>query len=199
MISTILLDVDGVLVVSEPFSDTLARDYGITLDMTAPFFHGPFEQCLTGKADLKDSIASYLPDWGWHGSVDEFLRLWFTSRQQVDDALLATVQHWRQEGIRCYLATNQERYRVDYLLTQTSLAGQFDGCFASCQLGYTKDNPAFFQAVLRALPDAQASDLLFWDDGPGNVETARTVGLHAEVYTTFDHFQQQMRAYQWKA
>ena len=199
MISTVLQDVDGVLVVGEPFSDTLARDYGITLDMTATFFRGPFEQCLTGKADLKDSIASHLPGWGWHGSVDEFLTLWFTSGQQVDEALLATVQQWRREGIRCYLATNQERYRVDYLLTQSGLAGQFDGCFASCQLGYTKDHPAFFQAVLRALPDTQASEVLFWDDSPGNVATARAVGLHAEVYSTFDHFQQQMRAYQWKA
>ena len=131
--------------------------------------------------------------------VDEFLRLWFTSGQQVDDALLATAQHWRQKGIRCYLATNQERYRVDYLLTQSGLAGQFDGCFASCHLGYTKDNPAFFQAVLRALPDAQPDELLFWDDSSRNVETARAVGLRAEVYSTFDHFQQQMTVYTWKA
>ena len=195
MISTVLLDVDGVLVVGELFSDTLARDYGITLDMTAAFFRGPFEQCLLGKADLKEEIASHLPGWGWRGSVDEFLSLWFTSGQQVDDALLAAAQQWRQEGIRCYLATNQERYRVDYLLTQSGLAGQLDGCFASCHLGYTKDNPAFFQAVLRALPDAQPDELLFWDDSPRNVTTARAVGLHAEVYTTFAAFQEQMRAY----
>jgi putative hydrolase of the HAD superfamily len=199
MISTVLLDVDGVLILGEPFSTTLARDYGITMEMTSPFFRGPFEHCLCGTADLKSEIASHLPAWGWRGSVEEFLSLWFTSMQGVDDALLATVQGWRQAGIRCYLATNQEHYRVDYLLTQSELAGQFDGCFASCQLGYTKDNPAFFQAILQALPGAQASEVLFWDDLPGNVATARTAGLHAEVYTTFDHFQEQIRAYTWKA
>ena len=199
MISTVLLDVDGVLIVGDPFSTTLARDYGITMEMTAPFFRGPFEHCLRGTADLKTEVASHLPAWGWRGSVEELLHVWFTTSQQVDDALLATVQHWRQAGIRCYLATNQERYRVDHLLTQSGLAGQFDGCFASCQLGYTKDNPAFFQGVLQALPATQADEVLFWDDGPANVATARAVGLHAEVYTTFDHFQQQVRAYTWKA
>ncbi|HEU5367574.1 MAG TPA: HAD-IA family hydrolase [Ktedonobacterales bacterium] len=196
MISTILFDVDGVLVVGDPFSVTLARDHHITLEMTAPFFrHGPFEQCLIGKADLKVEIASHLPRWGWRGSVAEFLDLWFTTSQQVDAALLAAVQRLRQQGIRCYLATNQERYRTDYLLTQMGLASQFDGCFSSSQLGCLKEHPAFFQAVLRALPGVQASDILFWDDSPANVATARAAGLQAEVYTTFASFEQQMRLY----
>ncbi|HLW03761.1 MAG TPA: HAD-IA family hydrolase [Ktedonobacterales bacterium] len=195
MIAAMLFDVDGVLIVGELFSVTLAREYGITTEMTATFFRGPFERCLIGKADLKAEIASHLPQWGWRGTVEEFLRFWFTTGQQVDEALLATAQQLRQEGVRCYLATNQERYRTDYLLTQTRLAQQFDGCFASSQLGYTKDDPRFFQTVLRALPGVQASDVLFWDDSPANVQTARAAGLHAEVYTTFANFQQQMRFY----
>ena len=195
MISIILFDIDGVLVIGEPFSVTLARDYGITTEVTAPFFRGPFAQCLIGKADLKAEIASHLPQWGWRGSIEEFISLWFTSMQKIDEALLATVQQLRQEGMRCCLATNQERYRTNYLLAQTSLAGQFDGCFSSSHLGYMKDNPAFFQAVWRALPGEQASEMLFWDDLPTNVETARAVGLHAEVYTTFASFEQQMRLY----
>jgi len=96
MISTVLFDVDGVLVVGEPFSVTLAREYGITLEMTAAFFRdGPFQQCLVGKADLKAEIASHLPQWGWRGSVEEFVSVWFTTGQQVDAALLAAVQQLR--------------------------------------------------------------------------------------------------------
>lgn len=196
MISTILFDVDGVLVVGDPFSATLAREQNITTDMTAAFFRGPFEQCLIGKADLKAELASYLPAWGWRGSVEAFLNLWFTTGQQLDEALLATARQLRQKGTRCYLATNQERYRTDYLLTQMGLARQFDGCFSSADLGYTKNHPAFFQAVLRALPGVQANEVLFWDDSPANVETARAVGLHAEVYTTFANFQQRLPLYQ---
>jgi putative hydrolase of the HAD superfamily len=135
MISTTLFDVDGVLIVGEPFSVTLAREYSITLEMTSTFFRdGPFQQCLVGKADLKAEIASHLPQWGWRGSVEEFVSVWFTTSQQVDQALLAAVRQLRQEGVRCYLATNQERYRTDHLLTRTALAGQFDGCFSSASL-----------------------------------------------------------------
>jgi len=58
-----------------------------------------------------------------------------------------------------------------------------------------KDDPAFFRAVLRAFPGAQASEILFWDDFLPNVETARAVGLRAELYTTFASFEQQIRQY----
>jgi putative hydrolase of the HAD superfamily len=195
MISTILFDVDGVLVTSDPFSVTLAREHHITTDMTVPFFRGPFRQCLTGHADLKAEIASHLPTWGWRGSVEEFLDLWFTTSQQLDANLLAAAQRLRQRGIHCYLATNQERYRTDYLLTRMGLASQFDGCYSSAHIGYMKDNPAFFQQVLQTLPGTPASDVLFWDDSPGNVATARIVGLLAEVYTTFVDFEQRLRQY----
>jgi putative hydrolase of the HAD superfamily len=196
VISTILFDVDGVLVVGDPFSVTLARDHHITLEMTAPFFrYGPFEQCLIGKADLKAEIASHLSEWGWRGSVEAFLDLWFTSSQQVDAPLLAAAQRLRQQGIRCYLATNQERYRAGYLLTQMGLAAQFDGCFASAHIGCLKEHPDFFRTVLRAIPNVQASDILFWDGSPANVAAARAAGLRAEVYTTFASFEQQMRLY----
>ncbi len=195
MISTILFDVDGVLVTSDPFSVTLARDHHITTDMTAEFFRGPFMQCLTGSADLKAEIASHLPSWGWRGSVEAFLDLWFTTSQHVDADLLAAVQRLRQRGIQCYLATNQERYRTDYLLNQMGLAEAFDGCFSSAHLGYMKDDPTFFQTVLQRLPGTAASNVLFWDDSPANVATARAVGLRAEIYTTFADFQQRLRQY----
>lgn len=68
MIRVLLFDVDGVLANGEQFSKRLARDYGITAEMTAPFFSGPFLQCLVGNADLKHVLKSQLAQWGWQDS-----------------------------------------------------------------------------------------------------------------------------------
>lgn len=195
MLKAMLFDVDGVLVNGEPFSRQLARDYGITLEMTAAFFRGPFSECLVGRADLKEEIASYLRQWGWQESVDQFLADWFAYETRIDEALLSAIQQLRQHGLSGYLATNQERYRAAYILNEMGFAGKFDGMFSSASLGYMKHEPAFFISVLDALPGIQAQEILFWDDSPGNVATARAVGMQAELYTNFSAYEKHMSHY----
>ncbi len=192
MLKAMLFDVDGVLVNGEPFSQQLAREYGITLEMTAAFFQGPFSGCLVGKADLKQEIAGYLLQWDWQRSVDEFLADWFAYETCIDEALLASIQQLRQQGLPCYLATNQEQYRTAYILNEMGFAGKFDGMFSSAHIGCMKHEPAFFAAVLEALPDVQAREILFWDDSPANVATARATGIQAELYTNFANYEKQM-------
>lgn len=187
MIKTLLFDVDGVLAIGEPWHKDLAPTYGITREMTAPFFKGPFQACLVGKADLKEELAAYLPRWGWSQSVEAFLDYWFC-RYALDTQLLSTIQQMRARGIKCYLATQQERYRTAYILHEMGFAELFDGMFSSAHIGYMKSEPRFFTSVLDALTGCQAEDVLFWDDTPANVVTAQRVGIQAEVYRDFTHF-----------
>ena len=195
LIQVIIFDVDGVLVNGERFNKRLIRDYGITEEMTASFFKGRFSECLIGKADLKQELGDYLPQWGWQGSVDEFMSIWFRHEHCIDEQLVRQIQQWRQQGIRCYIATNQEKYRTAYMLEQMGFAKAFDGCFSSAHVGCLKDDRAFFAHVLDALHNVQADDILFWDDSIGNVTTAQSVGLHAEFYYGFADFEKKMSQY----
>ena len=129
MIKVLLFDVDGVLANGEPFSRSLARDYAITLEKTSSFFRGPFLECLVGKADLKRLLTPYLLSWGWQGSVDDFLACWFRAEHAINEALLHSVTELRQQGILCYLATNQEQYRTTYILDQMGLLSPLTACF----------------------------------------------------------------------
>jgi putative hydrolase of the HAD superfamily len=195
MIKAMLFDVDGVLAVGESFSKILAREQGITRETAAPFYTGPFVQCLIGKADLKQELAAYLPQWQWRGSIDEFVRYWLIREHVLNEPLIDAIQKLRRQGTRCYVATNQEQYRTRYILEGMGFAETFDGMFSSCAIGYTKDDIAFFEHVLHILNDVQPREILFWDDSPGNVAVAREAGLHAEVYCDFADFMQKVRAY----
>jgi len=195
MIKAILFDVDGVLAIGESFSKILAREQGITKEMAAPFYRDQFYKCLIGEADLKQELATYLPQWEWRGSIDEFLHYWLTSEHVINQPLINAIQQLREQGIRCYIATNQEKYRTQYILEQMGFAEQFDGMFSSAHIGYMKNNNAFFEHVLRELTSARAQEILFWDDAVDNVATAREVGLKAEVYSNFADFEQKMREY----
>jgi putative hydrolase of the HAD superfamily len=195
MLKILLFDVDGVIVGSESFSLSLERDYGITREMITPFFKEKFYACLIGRADLKECLKDYLHKWGWQQSVNAFLAYWFQCEHNIDESLLDAVQGMRQQGIRCCLATNQEKYRTQYMLTRMGFAEKFDGVFSSAQLGYTKSDKSFFEKMLRSLPGIQPDEMLFWDDTQQNVDVARELGLNAEVYTDFDDFAQKTAEY----
>lgn len=194
MITTLLFDVDGVLLVGEPWSKDLPTTYGITTAMLAPFFKDAFPACLTGKADLKEELAPYLPRWNWPLAVDDFIDYWFR-HYTLDQMLLKHIQQLRQNGTRCYLATQQERYRTDYLLHTLGFAQQFDGAFSSVDLGFLKTDAAFFEAVLRFFDPCRPTEILFWDDSAANVAMARSVGLQAEIYNNFANFLAAMKDY----
>ena len=195
MIQVLLLDVDGVLVQGEAFSKHLERDYGISPAIIAPFFQEKFLACLTGSADLKTEIAPYLQQWGWTWSVDALLDYWFSCEHVIDTPLVESIQQLRQQGIRCYLATQQEKYRTTYILEQMGFARDFDGMFSSADVGILKKDVAFFQQILAALSPIDPGNVLFWDDTPLNVEVAKQAGIQAEIYADFAHFQQTLFHY----
>ena len=126
MITTLILDADGVLINGESFADALHRDFAVDLAKEKEFFKGPFQECLVGKRDLKESVAPYLPSFGFKGSADEFLAYWFKSEHAINDALMTAVGRLRAAGVRVVLATNQEKYRTDYMLQHMGFADAFD-------------------------------------------------------------------------
>jgi putative hydrolase of the HAD superfamily len=79
------------------------------------FFRGIFQECLIGNADLREILPSYLNEWGWKDGVDSYLKHWFDSENLPDHALIKRAQELRKSGIKCYVATNQEKYRLAYL------------------------------------------------------------------------------------
>ncbi|NTU72685.1 HAD-IA family hydrolase [Candidatus Roizmanbacteria bacterium] len=195
MIKVILFDIDGVLINGKRFSEMLEIDYGVSVQETLPFFTGAFRDCLIGKADIKKELVPFLPVWGWKKSVDELLAYWFKSECKLDEELAQYTQTLRAKGIICCLATNQEKYRVEYLLEHLGFARKFDHIFPSAHLGYAKPHTGFFEQIESRLLGIRRDEIILWDDTPGHVEAAQQFGIHAEVYTDFTSFREIMERY----
>jgi len=194
MIQAILFDVDGVLVHPWRFRAVLARDHGITPDMTASFFKGPFLDCVQGRADLVDVLPSFLASWGWTGSASDFVGEWLSVENAPNEAVLNVVADIRRCGFPCFVASTQERCRARYLATEMRFDQLFDGLLFSCDVGVEKPNGGFFKAVAHHL-GRSGEELLFFDDALVNVEGARSAGWLAEQFTSVESLRTDVARY----
>src|SRR3989338_5192134 len=183
MIKALLLDVDGpVIAKKNNFGIRLAEEHGVPRERILPFFENEFQRCVIGQADLKKELKKYLLAWGWTGTLEELLEFWFAPEAIKNKPLIEYVQKLRRQGLSCYLHTNNEQYRVRYLLETVGLKKFFDGVFASAELGYKKPEPEFWQAIYDRLGKPDKREILVWDDDQTNVDSAKTFGFPAELY-----------------
>lgn len=184
----LLLDIDGVLVLRDRyFSDKYAQENNIPIEKVTAFFKGPFKEALTGNADLRDILPSYLVQWEWKGTTDEFLRLWFESECNVDNRVLGLIDEIRQKGTKVYLVSDNEARRAEYLTDEVGLGSHVDGAYFSSSLGVSKSDKEFFTKVLAEI-QAEPEDVSYWDDDPKNIEVAKQVGINGHVYRNFEEF-----------
>jgi putative hydrolase of the HAD superfamily len=195
MIKALIFDVDGVIVNTGFFSEKLAKDYGTPLDITLPFFKGRFQDCQIGKADLKEELENIKSDWGWVDSTNKLLDYWFEDSKNIDQNLINDINNYKRRGIKCFLGTNQEKYRIEYLRDEVGLRKIFDGIFVSAEIGFRKPAKKFFEYISSKLIDIDASEVLFWDSDQEVVDAVREYGFNSELYTTHKDFKVKMNGY----
>lgn len=191
MVKVLLLDADGVSIIGgQRFSDRFVKDFGVAPAALDIFFKNDFNDCLMGRRDLKQALEPYLPQWGWTKSVDELLAYWFADGVIKNDPVLSLAQDLRGDGIMCYLTSNQDKYRGEYLWRTFGLFSYFDGNYFSANAGYTKRFPEFFMYLLGTIDDIRPEEILYWDDDEENVASAESVGINAHLFTDADEFRE---------
>jgi putative hydrolase of the HAD superfamily len=182
----LLFDTDGVLVHSEMWSVAYARKVWLAPDTMKSFFSGLFQECIIGKADLREVLAPYLQDWKWGGSVDDYLESWFSFENQPDHTLLEEIQKLRNDGYMCYVATNQEKYRLQYLRDIMEFNTLFDGVFCSAEIGYKKPEIEYYEYITQAV-NMHPNKIVYFDDDEKNITSAQNLGIASHLYKPDSH------------
>ena len=190
-IKCVLFDAEGVIINSEVFSTQYERKYGIQHGVMLPFLKNEFLDCLVGNSDLADAVKPWLSKWKWDGSVDEFLQFWFESGDNVDENVVSTIKKLQKSGVKCCLATNQEKHRAKYMRNNMQFDELFDDLFISSEIGYRKPEEKFYDAVLSQLKEEYKilpHEVLFFDDSMKNVDAAQIAGINAHLYESYSEF-----------
>src|SRR5258708_4443241 len=173
MIKAILFDVDEVVIKREKyFSQKYSEEYKVPQEQVMEFFKGEYQDCAIGKMDLKEVLPKYLKKWGWQGSLEEFMDYWFTSETELNEPLLEVVKQLREKGVLCCLATNNEKYRAQYLLDVVGLKDYFDQAFVSAFVGAKKSQAEFYKYIFNDL-NLKPEEIMFWDSAQGEVDVAK--------------------------
>jgi putative hydrolase of the HAD superfamily len=178
MVRAVLVDADGVLQVNaDDWLDRL-RAF-VPAEDGEEFVDDLFaaeEPALRGERRFADVVAEVCARWRLTGREEELVDHW--RHALVQPEVVELVRELRDTGIGCHLATNQNDVRAAYLLDELGYADLFDSAFCSCDLGTTKDDPAFLRAVADRL-GLPIGQLLLVDDSEDHVETARRAGARA--------------------
>ncbi len=194
MIKAILFDADGMLIKTDMWSVTFSKEFNVPYKKVLPFFQNEFQDCLVGKADLKKEIRPYLKRWKWYKSVDDFLDYWFKSEDKIDKRFIKIIDSLRKKGIKCCLATNQEKYRTLYMRKQMGFANIFDQIYSSAEIGFKKPNLKFFDHIIQDLKLGK-EQIQYWDNRKDYIKIGLKAGLQARHYKTFEDFSRQMEVF----
>jgi putative hydrolase of the HAD superfamily len=186
-----MVDVDGVLVNGRPrdgrhlFAD-LERDLGIPLErLQAEFFKPHWEAIVTGRAALMERLVPVLARLAPALPAERFVAYWFENDSRLDHEVLEALHDFRRDGVRVFLATNQEHLRARYLMETLGLAAEVDGICYSAALGDRKPGAAFFR-LAAAGAAAKPAEIAFVNDAEANVDAARKAGWAAVRWTSSD-------------
>lgn len=191
----ILFDSDGVIVHTEMYSKEYQRQSSISNDEMLPFYLGVFQECLAGKADLKEVIRPWLVKWKWYGTADEFLNNWFQYENKPDQRVIDLIKNLRKQGIICCLATNQEQYRTSFMKNEMGFADLFNHIYSSAEINYKKPDKEFYEYIFREMNQKYGfskEDLFYVDDTVSHVEGGNNAGIDSFHFTNFDDFQKHL-------
>lgn len=195
-IKIILFDADGVLI-RPPyyFSKELEkRGYKNAESILKTYYKIDVKSCNEGKSDANEVISPYLKKFGWEGTAyDYFNQLFEFESKYLDEDLMLLIRQFQNKNIPCFLCTDQEKNRAEFLLNEMNFKNIFDGYFMSCDVGYRKCEDGFWLYVIDQLnkknSNIKTEEIIFFDNDKENIDVALKFGIQAILFKNKEQFE----------
>ncbi|MBI5625042.1 MAG: HAD family phosphatase [Elusimicrobia bacterium] len=132
-----------------------------------------------GLLPPKELYRRFCESFGYRGSFATFKRLWsdhFTLEPSTAAMLKAAAKTHK-----VFLLSNTNEIHYDFIRKNYAFPRHIHGAILSHEVGLRKPEPAIYKEALRQA-GVRASEAVFIDDLPENVEAASKVGIHAILY-----------------
>ena len=188
-IEAVLFDFHGVLTTS-PFSamSTIGANSGVdpqvVLEVMLGDYAGDTDHGWHRLERGEITFADYLPELMARAAAAGFEVDWsglrqFSEEMRIHQEVVDAIADLRARGYRTAVVTNNVKEFGDRWRSLVPLDDLFDAVVDSCHVGMRKPNPKIYLHTLDLLGGIPPDRAVFLDDAPGNVEGARTAGLHA--------------------
>lgn len=148
-----------------------------------------FEKGEIGIAEFRNEIRKLSNKTVEDAEVDA---AWCSFLVDIPDERLILLEKLRTK-YKLLLLSNSNPLHVDVSAakalegTGRTIRDYFDTCYFSYEMGLTKPDPAIFEALL-ADAGVVASECLFLDDGPKNIDIANSLGFQTHFVTQGENF-----------
>jgi epoxide hydrolase-like predicted phosphatase len=143
----------------------------------------PWHRLERGEIGFREYLPEVMALAAEAGVELDFMQLrGMNERTVVHEAVVERVRSLRGEGYKTALVTNNVKEASGGWRALLPADELFDVVVDSSAVGVRKPNPAIFALALEQLGGVEPSAAVFLDDAPGNVEGARTAGLHALLF-----------------
>ncbi len=183
MTRLLALDVDGVLLDPDRGGDghwtnELQRRHDITRDqLREHFFTRHWDDVVNGRQPLEGALDAALDEIGSRCSAADVIDCWHAADFVVIDDAVDLARRAVGAGVPVVLATNQSHERAAHLHAALGERFPIADVWYSAEFGVQKHDARFFELARgRVHP---ATDIVFVDDTPVNVERAAESGWHA--------------------
>jgi 2-haloacid dehalogenase len=183
MVQAVLFDIGNVLVGWNPYA---VYDDLIGVERRKAFFEAVPMFKENERIDMGDpfsdvvaSIAERYPD--WHPEIEIWQTKWADMVSPVIDHSVRLLRALRAKGVPVFALSNFGDQTFDMAQERYPFLTEFDRAYVSGRLKMIKPYPDIYAHVEQDCGIAPA-DLLFTDDLPANIETARSRGWQTHLF-----------------
>ncbi|KKU29087.1 MAG: Phosphatase YihX [Candidatus Amesbacteria bacterium GW2011_GWA2_47_11b] len=183
MYKTVIFDLNGVFLQSEPLSKRFEEKFGVTKDQFLPALKEIMAVVRKPNAPAAFTLwKPYLDQWQVSLSEQQFFDFWFSGEYLVPE-LVEYAQELKNGGVKVFLLSNNFKERTEFYRKNFPQIFQcVDKAYFSWESGFVKPSVESLQLVLSE-NSLRSEECIYFDDSDDNIKVAQSLGITAEKWT----------------